>query len=246
MDISQVRAELIQLRKEIRRHNKKYYELDAPEITDYEYDKLMSRLKELEAAYPEFITPTSPTQTVGGAARREAGKIVAHDVLMLSLQDVFSRAEVENFINDAIEKLGEVEFVVEEKIDGLSLALRYVDGKLIQAITRGDGTQGEDVTENALVIDDVVQSLVDAPKYFEIRGEVYMTRKNFELVNARQEKLGLKIFANPRNCAAGTLRQLDSRIVKERRLSMFVFNLQKIDGAEITSHVDAYNFMARN
>ncbi|MBQ3452432.1 MAG: NAD-dependent DNA ligase LigA, partial [Selenomonadaceae bacterium] len=172
MDISQVRAELIQLRKEIRRHNKKYYELDAPEITDYEYDKLMSRLKELEAAYPEFITPTSPTQTVGGAARREAGKIVAHDVLMLSLQDVFSRAEVENFINDAIEKLGEVEFVVEEKIDGLSLALRYVDGKLIQAITRGDGTQGEDVTENALVIDDVVQTLVDAPKYFEIRGEV--------------------------------------------------------------------------
>ena len=124
MDISQVKAELIQLRKEIRRHNKKYYELDAPEITDYEYDKLMSRLKELEAAYPEFITPTSPTQTVGGAARREAGKIVAHDVPMLSLQDVFSRAEVENFINDAIEKLGEIEFVVEEKIDGLSLALR--------------------------------------------------------------------------------------------------------------------------
>lgn len=246
MDISQVKAELIQLRKEIRRHNKKYYELDAPEITDYEYDKLMSRLKELEAAYPEFITPTSPTQTVGGAARREAGKIVAHDVPMLSLQDVFSRAEVENFINDAIEKLGEVEFVVEEKIDGLSLALRYVDGKLIQAITRGDGTQGEDVTENALVIDDVVQTLVDAPKYFEIRGEVYMTRKNFLAVNARQEQLGLKIFANPRNCAAGTLRQLDSRIVKERRLSMFVFNLQKIDGAEIQSHVAAYNFMAHN
>ena len=246
MEISQVKAELLQLRKEIRRHNKKYYELDAPEITDYEYDKLMSRLKELEAAYPEFITATSPTQTVGGAARREAGKLVAHDVKMLSLQDVFNREDVENFINDTIAKFGETEFVVEEKIDGLSLALRYEDGKLIQAITRGDGTQGEDVTENALVIDDVVQKLVDAPKYFEIRGEVYMTRKNFLATNARQEKLGLKIFANPRNCAAGTLRQLDSRIVRERKLSMFVFNLQKIDGAEIQSHVEAYNFMAHN
>lgn len=246
MDIAQVKAELIQLRKEIKRHNKKYYELDAPEISDYEYDKLMQRLKDLEAAYPEFITPTSPTQTVGGSARREAGKLVMHDVPMLSLQDVFNREDVEDFINDTIAKLGSPEFVVEEKIDGLSLALRYEDGKLIQAITRGNGTQGEDVTENALVIGDVVQSLVDAPRYFEIRGEVYMTHKNFLATNERQEKLGLKIFANPRNCAAGTLRQLDSRIVKERRLSMFVFNLQKVDGAEIQSHVDAYNFMIRN
>ena len=247
MEISQVKAELLQLRKEIRRHNKKYYELDAPEISDYEYDKLMARLKELEAAYPEFITATSPTQTVGGTARREAGKLVAHDVPMLSLQDVFSREDVENFIGDAIEKLGTPEFVVEEKIDGLSVALRYEDGKFFQAITRGDGiTQGEDVTENARVIDDVVQTLVDAPKYFEIRGEVYMTHKNFLATNARQEKLGLKIFANPRNCAAGTLRQLDSRIVRERKLSMFVFNLQKVEGAEIRSHVEAYNFMARN
>ncbi|MBQ3337206.1 MAG: NAD-dependent DNA ligase LigA, partial [Selenomonadaceae bacterium] len=220
---------------------------DAPEISDYEYDKLMARLKELEAAYPEFITATSPTQTVGGSARREAGKLVAHDVPMLSLQDVFTREDVENFVDDAIEKLGAPEFVVEEKIDGLSVALRYEDGKFFQAITRGDGiTQGEDVTENARVIDDVVQTLVDAPKYFEIRGEVYMTHKNFLATNARQEKLGLKIFANPRNCAAGTLRQLDSRIVRERKLSMFVFNLQKVDGAEIRSHVEAYNFMARN
>lgn len=234
------------MRKEIRRHNKKYYELDAPEISDYEYDKLMTRLKNLEAEYPEFITPTSPTQTVGGAARREAGKIVAHDVPMLSLQDVFNREDVENFINDVISKLGEVEFVVEEKIDGLSLALRYEDGKLIQAITRGDGTQGEDVTENAQVIDDVVQILTDAPRYLELRGEVYMTLKDFAATNARQERLGLKIFANPRNCAAGTLRQLDSRIVKERRLSMFVFNLQKVDGVEIQSHTQAYDFMIRN
>ncbi len=247
MDIAQVKEELISLRKEIKRHNKKYYELDAPEISDYEYDKLMTRLKELEEAYPEFITPTSPTQTVGGSAKREAGKLVAHDVPMLSLQDVFNRADVENFINDAVEKLGDVEFVVEEKIDGLSMALRYVDGKFIQAVTRGDGIhQGEDVTENARVIDDVVQQLVDAPAYLEIRGEVYMTHKDFTATNERQEKLGLKIFANPRNCAAGTLRQLDSRIVRERRLSMFTFNLQKIDGIELSSHTDAYDFMIRN
>lgn len=247
MDVAQVKEELSRLRKEIRRHNRKYYELDAPEISDYEYDKLMSRLKELEAAYPEFVTPTSPTQTVGGTARREAGKLVAHDVPMLSLQDVFNRADVENFVNDAIAKLGAVEFVVEEKIDGLSLALRYTNGKFTQAVTRGDGvTQGEDVTENARVIDDVVQQLVDAPPYLEIRGEVYMTRQAFAATNDRQAKLGLKIFANPRNCAAGTLRQLDSRIVRERHLSMFVFNLQKIVGVELASHTDAYDFMSRN
>ena len=246
MDISQVKAELLKLRKEIRKHNKLYYEMDAPEISDYEYDKLMQRLKDLETAYPEFITATSPTQTVGGSARREVGKLVAHDVPMLSLQDVFSREEVEDFINDAKEKLASPEFIVEEKIDGLSLALRYEDGKFIQAITRGDGIQGEDVTENALVIDDVVQNLVDTPKYFEIRGEVYMTQKNCEATNERQEKIGLKLFANPRNCAAGTLRQIDSRVVKERQLSMFVFNLQKVRGVEIKNHVEAYNFMARN
>ena len=247
MDISQVKAEILQLRKEIRRHNRKYYELDAPEISDEEYDKLMTRLRELEEAYPEFVTATSPTQTVGGAARRTAGKLVAHDVPMLSLQDVFNRGDVENFVNDTIDKLGEVEFVVEEKIDGLSLALRYVDGELKQAITRGDGVnQGEDVTENARVIDDVIQHLLYAPKYLEIRGEVYMTRENFLSTNARQERLGLKTFANPRNCAAGTLRQLDSRIVRERKLSMFVFNLQKIDGHELDSHTAAYEFMARN
>ena len=247
MNVAEIKAELLQLRKEIRYHNKKYYNDDAPEISDYEYDKLMRRLREIETAYPEFITPTSPTQTVGGTARRTAGKLVRHDVPMLSLQDVFSREEVEDFVNDVTAKLGKVEFVVEEKIDGLSLALRYVDGVLTQAVTRGDGiVQGEDVTENARVIDDVVQKLVDAPAYLEIRGEVYMTKENFDAVNARQAKLGLKTFANPRNCAAGTLRQLDSRVVAERHLSMFTFNLQKIDGVEISSHTQAYEFMARN
>ena len=247
MGIEEIKAELIKLRREIKRHNKKYYDDDAPEISDYEYDKLMNRLKEIENLYPEFITPTSPTQIIGGTARRTAGKLVPHKVPMLSLQDVFSREEVEDFVNDMIEKLGEPEFIVEEKIDGLSVALRYEDGVLVQAITRGDGiTQGEDVTENVRVIGDVVQNLIDAPKYLEIRGEVYMTKQNFEKVNERQEHLGLKIFANPRNCAAGTLRQLDSRIVAERKLSMFVFNLQAAEGLNLSSHTDAYNFMKRN
>ncbi len=247
MSIEDIKAELFRLRREIKKHNKKYYEDDAPEITDFEFDALMNRLKEIEAEYPEFITPTSPTQIVGGTARRTAGKLVPHDVPMLSLQDVFSRYEVENFVRDMTEKLDAPEFIVEEKIDGLSVALRYRNGELVQAVTRGDGvTQGEDVTENVRVISDVVQKLIDAPAYLEIRGEVYMTKKNFELVNARQERLGLKTFANPRNCAAGTLRQLDSRVVAERKLSMFVFNLQAVEGIELTSHTDAYEFMKRN
>ena len=245
-DIKSIKAQLNELRKKIRHYNKKYYEDDNPEISDYEYDQLMLQLKQIEAEYPEFITSRSPTQMVGGKAKRTAGKFVPHDVPMLSLQDVFSRAEVEDFVNSAIEKLGEPEFVVEEKIDGLSLALRYVKGELSMAITRGDGIiQGEDVTENARVIDDVVEHLEDTPDYFEIRGEVYMTRKNFEAVNARQELLGLKTFANPRNCAAGTLRQLDSRIVKERNLSLFIFNLQK-STEKFSTHSNAYKFMESN
>ena len=246
MEIDKIKTELAELRKKIKFHNKKYYDDDAPEISDFEYDNLMNRLKEIEKNFPEFITPTSPTQIVGGNALRTAGKIIPHDVKMLSLQDVFSKNDVENFVEDILKKIPDAEFVVEEKIDGLSLALRYENGKFFQAITRGDGLNGEDVTENAKVIADVVQNLIDKPKFFEIRGEVYMTKKNFEKVNQRQEMLGLKIFANPRNCAAGTLRQLDSRIVAERNLSMFVFNLQKIDGEKIFSHTDAYNFMKKN
>lgn len=246
MDISDVKKELNRLRKEIRHHNKCYYDNDNPEISDYEYDMLMQKLKALEAEYPELITRTSPTQQVGGTARREAGVLVQHDVPMLSLQDVFSRAEVAEFVNSAIASLGKPEFVVEEKIDGLSLALRYRDGMLTQAITRGDGViQGEDVTENARVIKDIKQKLKDSLPYFEVRGEVYMSREAFGRVNDRQELLGLKPFANPRNCAAGTLRQLDSRITRERQLSMFVFNLQAAEGREFASHTEAYEFMKK-
>ena len=246
MDIQEVKKELAQLRRTIRHHNVRYYNDDNPEISDYEYDQLMLRLKALEREYPELITENSPTQKVGGTAKRTAGTLVHHDVPMLSLQDVFSREEIEAFVRDIEGRMENPVFVVEEKIDGLSLALRYENGMLSRAITRGDGVvQGEDVTENAKVIKDVVQKLKEPLPYFEVRGEVYMTKAAFEAVNERRQLLGLKLFANPRNCAAGTLRQLDSRITRERGLSLFVFNLQAVRGKEFQTHVEAYDFMKR-
>ena len=246
MDIQEVKKELAQLRRTIRHHNVRYYNDDNPEISDYEYDQLMLRLKALEREYPELITENSPTQKVGGTAKRTAGTLVHHDVPMLSLQDVFSREEIEAFVRDIEVRMENPVFVVEEKIDGLSLALRYENGMLSRAITRGDGVvQGEDVTENAKVIKDVVQKLKEPLPYFEVRGEVYMTKAAFEAVNERRQLLGLKLFANPRNCAAGTLRQLDSRITRERGLSLFVFNLQAVRGKEFQTHVEAYDFMKR-
>ena len=246
MDIQEVKKELAQLRRTIRHHNVRYYNDDNPEISDYEYDQLMMRLKALEREYPELITENSPTQKVGGTAKRTAGTLVRHDVPMLSLQDVFSREEIEAFVRDIGAHMENPVFVVEEKIDGLSLALRYENGTLSRAITRGDGVvQGEDVTENAKVIKDVVQKLKEPLPYFEVRGEVYMTKAAFEAVNERRQLLGLKLFANPRNCAAGTLRQLDSRITKERGLSLFVFNLQAVRGKDFQTHVEAYDFMKR-
>lgn len=246
VDIKAVKKELQELRKVIRYHNNRYYNEDNPEISDYEYDQLMLRLKGIEAKYPELITKNSPTQVVGGNALRTAGVLVKHDVPMLSLQDVFSREEIFAFVHDLQQELDDPEFVVEEKIDGLSMALRYENGELVRAITRGDGiVQGEDVTENAKVIKDVKKKLKDKLPYFEIRGEVYMEKKAFDEVNARQELLGLKPFANPRNCAAGTLRQLDSRITKERHLSLFIFNLQTARGHEFKTHTEAYEFMKK-
>jgi DNA ligase (NAD+) len=243
-DIQAVKAELAELRRQIRRYSKQYYDDNASDISDYEFDQLMLRLKAIEAEYPELITKNSPTQKVGGSAQRTAGILVKHDVPMLSLQDVFSEAEIREFVAGIRAHFPAAEFVVEEKIDGLSLALRYENGVLARAVTRGDGiVQGEDVTENARMIADVREQLSDAPVYFEVRGEVYMERAAFAAVNERQELLGLKPFANPRNCAAGTLRQLDARVTRERRLSMFVFNLQRTEGRTFASHTASYDFM---
>ena len=243
-NIKEIKAELNELRRKIRTYSKQYYDENASDISDYDFDMLMQRLKKIEAEYPELITKNSPTQKVGGTAQREVGILVPHDVPMLSLQDVFSEEEIHAFVTGVLSHFPTAEFVVEEKIDGLSLALRYENGVLARAITRGDGTvQGEDVTLNARAISDVVEELHEPLPYFEVRGEVYMERAAFAEVNERQELLGLKSFANPRNCAAGTLRQLDARVTRERKLSMFVFNLQRAEGHSFSSHTEAYEFM---
>ncbi len=236
--------ELIQI---IEYHNERYYNMDNPEISDYEYDQLMLELKAIEKEHPEWVTNDSPTQKVGGSAKRQSGVLVKHRVPMLSLQDVFSKEEVYEYVNTMIRDLDHPEFVVEAKIDGLSMAIRYEEGTLTTAITRGDGiVQGEDVTANALVISDVKKKLKHPVEYLELRGEVYMTNKSFDEVNAKQELLGKKLFANPRNCAAGTLRQLDSKITKERKLSLFVFNIQDIRGKEFSSHTEGYDYLKSN
>ena len=223
-----------------------YYNQDESKIDDYRFDMMMQELKQLEKDHPTWVQPDSPTQQVGGKAKREAGVLVPHRVPMLSLQDVFSKEEVDAFVLEMQEKVSDPTFVVEYKIDGLSLCLRYVNGVLERAITRGDGiTQGEDVTENAKMIRDVKQKLPDPIPYLEIRGEVYMTAKAFTKVNEMQELQGKKLFANPRNCAAGTLRQLDSSIVKERDLSMFIFNIQDSKGIDIDSHSAGYTFLQK-
>lgn len=235
-----------ELKATILYHNDRYYNQDNPEITDYEYDMMMQELKGLEQKHPEYIASDSPTQKVGGSAKREAGVLVRHNVPMLSLQDVFSKEDVDAFVADMQEQLVDPTFVVEYKIDGLSMALRYVNGKLDVAVTRGDGVlQGEDVTVNAKVIKDVKNILKEPIEFLEVRGEVYMTNEAFDKVNEIQEIKGKKLFANPRNCAAGTLRQLDSSITKERNLSMFVFNIQDAKGREFTSHSEGYEYLKR-
>lgn len=243
---SNERNEYLELVKKLNHFAELYYSKDEPEISDYEYDSMNNRLKEIEKEHPDWVVPESPSVRVGWKA--EKGVLVKHNVPMLSLQDVFSKEEVYEFVNSMIEEFGdEAEFLVETKIDGLSMALRYEDGELKLAVTRGDGiTEGEDVTMNAKQIPDVVKHMKEPVPYIEIRGEVYMTRQAFETVNARAEEEGKKTFANPRNCAAGTLRQIDTRITKERGLSLFVFNIQETRGVTFKTHLEGYEYLKRN
>ncbi|MBZ9689013.1 NAD-dependent DNA ligase LigA [Clostridium estertheticum] len=235
-----------EIKKIIKYHSDRYYNEDNAEISDYEYDQLMLTLKTIEEEHPELVTLDSPTQTVGGIAKRKAGVLVKHNVPMLSLQDVFTKEDVYAYVNKMIEELEDPTFVVELKIDGLSMSLRYVEGELTVAVTRGDGIiQGEDVTENAKVIKDVVRKLKEKVPYLELRGEVYMSTVAFDKVNEKQELLEKKIFANPRNCAAGTLRQLDSKITKERELSLFIFNVQDTKGIEFETHTESYEWLKK-
>ena len=243
MDIKQ---EIEQLREQIRYHNDRYYNQDDPEISDYEYDQLSLRLRKLEKEHPEIDQSDSPTQRVGGTAKREAGILVKHNVPMLSLQDVFQKEEVFSFVEKILSERSNTVFCVEKKIDGLSVALRYRDGKLTTGITRGDGiSYGEDVTDNVKMIKDVKTQLKETPPYIEIRGEVYMKTEDFEAVNDKLEAAGKKLFANPRNCAAGTLRQLDSSVVKERKLSLFAFNVQETEGITFASHAESLEWIKK-
>lgn len=218
------------LKEKINYHMNKYYNEDTEEISDFEYDQLMQKLKAAENEHPDWITPDSPSQKIGGTTKREAGVKVTHNVPMLSIEDVFTKEDVAAWVNKVKSVHPDCEFSVETKIDGLSMTLRYVNenGKLKMSLaeTRGDGITGEDVTTNALVIPDARQ-VIDLPyDSLELRGEVYMSHEAFDKFNEEQEKNGKKLAANPRNLAAGTLRQLDSSITKQRGLRMFIFNVQ--------------------
>ena len=236
------REEIEQLTKQLERHNYLYYVMDSPEIADYEYDQMLRRLETLEAEHPELASPLSPTRRVGGAALPQFEK-VEHAVPLESLQDVFSMEELAEFDQRVRESMSQVEYTVEPKVDGLSVALEYVDGKFVRGATRGDGLVGEDVTENLKTIRSIPMTLEDAPQRLIVRGEVFMPKSVFEALNAKREEEGENLFANPRNAAAGSLRQLDPKIAAQRQLDILVFNLQLADGITFTSHSETLDYL---
>ena len=236
------REEIEQLTKQLERHNYLYYVMDSPEIADYEYDQMLRRLETLEAEHPELASPLSPTRRVGGAALPQFEK-VEHAVPLESLQDVFSMEELAEFDQRVRESLPQVEYTVEPKVDGLSVALEYVDGKFVRGATRGDGLVGEDVTENLKTIRSIPMTLEDAPHRLIVRGEVFMPKSVFEALNAKREEEGENLFANPRNAAAGSLRQLDPKIAAQRQLDILVFNLQLAEGVAFTSHSETLDYL---
>ncbi len=232
-----------ELRDIINYHSRKYYTEDEPEISDFEYDALMTELKKMEAEHPELITPDSPTQRIGGAIL-EGFEEVVHQVQMQSLNDVFSREEVMDFGRKVAAAVGDPEYVTELKIDGLSVSLEYRDGVFFRGSTRGDGNVGEDVTENLKTVRSIPLKLTRPLPYLEVRGEVFMPHKSFERLNRLQEEREQKPFKNPRNAAAGSLRQLDSRIAAERGLDIFVFNIQQMEGEEVSTHSEGIALLA--
>ena len=242
LDLEQARQRVQELRTVIEKNNRLYYDQDAPELEDFEYDALTRELKELEAAYPELITPASPTQHVGGTPSGRFAK-VTHTVKMESLLDAFSYDELRDFDRRVQEAGIEPEYVVEIKIDGLSCSLEYENGELVRASTRGDGVVGEDVTANVRAIKKIPKHLKNAPAFLEVRGEVYMPHEAFQHLCAEQELQGTAPFKNPRNAAAGSLRQKDPKITGSRGLAIFVFNVQQIRGKELTTHAESLDYL---
>ena len=245
MDENNAKERIKELRATLEYHAKKYYDEDKPEITDYEYDMMMNELKSLEKQFPELIDNESLTQKVGGHVK-EGFKQVEHEVPLQSLQDVFSYDELRDFDDRVKKQLHDggtnLKYVVETKIDGLSMAIEYKDGKFVRAATRGNGLIGEDVSANALTIKSIPKELKE-PINIIVRGEVFIGSKEFEKLNEEREVLGQSLFANARNAAAGSLRQLDSKITKTRPLDIFIFNVQKLENNPFNSHYEQLNYL---
>jgi DNA ligase (NAD+) len=252
MDRGDVERQMAQLRQRLQYHNYRYHVLDDPQITDAEYDQLMRRLQELEAAFPDLVTPDSPTQRVG-ATPLEAFGTVLHSLPMLSLDNAFSPEEVRDFDERIKRQLGQshpIEYVAEPKIDGVAVELVYEDGLFIQGSTRGDGVRGEDITQNLRTIKTIPLRFIapahsPMPRRLDVRGEVYMTKRDFQRLNARREEEGELTFANPRNASAGSLRQLDPRITAGRSLAMFCYGVGRMEGVTFQTHWDALQTLSR-
>ncbi len=239
-----IQQEMRQLTEQLLYHAHRYYNQDAPEISDFEYDQMQVRLRQLEAEYPQFASPDSPTKRVVGTVL-EGFEEVRHSYPMESLQDVFSFDEIREFDNRMKTRFTDVEYTVELKIDGLSVCLEYENGRFVRGATRGDGRVGEDVTENIKTIFDVPMAFDQEARHLWVRGEVYMANKVFERLNAQREAAGEQLFANPRNAAAGSLRQLDSSICAQRKLSMFCFNVQNARELGFQTHSDSLEYLKK-
>jgi DNA ligase (NAD+) len=236
------KEEVIRLTEALNEANYCYYVLDDPTMQDYEYDRLLRRLEELEAAHPELAAPDSPTRRVGGMALSQFEK-VEHPVPLESLQDVFSLEELAEFTDRVAQSVAAPEYTVEPKVDGLSVALEYVDGVFVRGATRGDGRIGEDVTENLRTVRSIPMKLENAPHRLIVRGEVFMPKSVFAKLNEAREEAGESVFANPRNAAAGSLRQLDPKIAAKRRLDILIFNLQLCEGRDFATHSETLDYL---
>lgn len=240
--MTEIQEEIRRLTQQLEDANYRYYVLDDPQMEDYTYDRLLRQLEELEAQYPELALPGSPTQRVGGQALSQFEK-VTHPVPLESLQDVFSMEELEEFAQRVRESVSQPAYSVEPKVDGLSVSLEYLDGHFVRGATRGDGQVGEDVTENLKTIRSIPLYLPDAPQRLIVRGEVFMPKQVFAKLNQQREELGQPLFANPRNAAAGSLRQLDPKIAAQRQLDILIFNLQLVEGRTFTTHTQTLEYL---
>lgn len=243
MDIISAERRIKELTEQLEYHNNLYYNKDDPEISDYEYDKMLRELEELEKQYPQFKSPLSPTSRVGGMAGEKFSPVV-HTVPLESLHDSFSHAEMRDFDRRVHEVVPDVTYIVEPKFDGLSVACEYQNGVFVRGSTRGDGITGEDVTDNLMTIKSLPKRIPNAPEFLEVRGEVYMSFKSFEELVKRQEDNDEKPAKNPRNAAAGSLRQKNAKITAQRKLDIFIFNVQQVTGTELKSHRQSLDYLS--